>query len=133
MNRYAPIRKLILCGIWAPLLLVGCQRPTEDVEVTGTVKWNGTPLPDGMIVLQPLSPNQAPSGGRIVNGEFRLRAKPGKMRVQIEAVRATNQRDPHTGTQLGEMYIPTRYNQTTELEADITREGKNSFEFALTK
>ena len=84
-------------------------------------------------MLQPLSPNQAPAGGKIVNGGFRLRTKPGKMRVQVEAVRATNQRDPQTNTPIGEMYIPARYNRETELEANITREGKNSFEFALTK
>ena len=59
--------------------------------------------------------------------------KPGKMRVQVEAVRATQQRDPQTGTFLGEMYIPARYNRETVLEADIIREGKNTFEFDLTQ
>ena len=112
--------------------MVGCGRSTDEVEATGSIKWNGKPLLAGMIVLQPQSPNQAPVGGKIENGVFRLRTKPGKMRVEIQAVRETNQRDPETGTMLGEMYIPARYNTKTELEADVTREGKNHFEFDLT-
>jgi hypothetical protein len=46
-------------------------------------------------------------------------------------VRATDQIDPETGTKLGEMYVPPRYNTQTELEADVTIEGDNHFEFAL--
>lgn len=109
-----------------------CSRPSDVVEVTGTVTWNGEPMPTGMIVLLPTEVRQAPAGGKIADGKFLVRTKPGKMRVQIEAVRATSERDPATGTFLGEMYVPAHYNKQTELEADITREGKNRFEFALT-
>jgi hypothetical protein len=115
----------------AIVLANGCQRANDFVEVTGTVSWNGKPIPAGMIVLQPTEPRQAPAGGKIDEGKFVLHTKPGKMRVQVEAVRATQQRDPQTGTPLGEMYIPSRYNRETELKVDVTREGKNNFEFAL--
>jgi hypothetical protein len=114
------------------VLIIGCQQANDDVEVSGAVTWNGKPLPAGMIILQPTEPRQPPVGGKIEDGKFLLHTKPGKMRVQVEAVRATRERDPETGTFLGEMYIPSRYNRETELEANITYEGKNFFEFALT-
>jgi hypothetical protein len=114
------------------MFVIGCQQANDDVEVSGAVTWNGKPLPAGMIVLQPTEPRQPPVGGKIEDGKFLLRTKPGKMRVQVEAVRDTRERDPETGTFLGEMYIPSRYNRETELEANITHEGKNFFEFALT-
>ena len=119
-------------GLLACMFLSGCQQASNVVEVAGTVTWNGNPIPAGMIILQPTEPSQAPVGGKIEAGTFLLHSKPGKMRVQVEAVRFTTQRDPQTGTFLGEMYIPARYNRETELEANITRDGKNSFEFALT-
>lgn len=119
-------------GLLAGILAGGCSQPSDFVEVTGTVRWNGTPMPSGMIVLQPINPSQAPAGGKIEAGQFRVRSKPGKMRVQIESVRATTERDPETGSFLGEMYVPARYNRETELEADVTRDGNNRFEFLLT-
>jgi hypothetical protein len=126
-------RLAITSGLVAVVLANGCQRANDFVEVTGTITWNGEPIPTGMIVLQPTEPRQPPAGGKIDEGKFVLHSKPGKMRVQVEAVRSTKQRDPQTGTFLGEMYIPARYNRETVLEADITREGKNTIEFALTK
>jgi hypothetical protein len=125
-------RKLIAFAAFGFTIVAGCSRSTDEVEVTGSIKWNGKPLSNGMIVLQPQSPNQAPSGGKIADGVFHLRTKPGKMHVEIEAVRETGQKDSETGTMLGEMYIPARYNRKTELEANVTRDGKNHFEFDLT-
>jgi hypothetical protein len=120
-----------LWTILSLLALVGCSPSSDLVEVTGDVTWNDAPMPIGMVVLQPLDPKTAPAGGQIRDGKFRLESKPGKMRVQIEAVRATEQIDPETGTKLGEMYVPPRYNAQTELQADVTTEGDNHFEFVL--
>jgi hypothetical protein len=126
MFRLLSVTSVLVC-----MLVAGCRKATDLVDVTGTVTWNGEPILAGMIVLQPLDSQQAPAGCKIADGKFLLRAKPGKTRVQVEAVRTTTQRDPQTGTYLGEMYIPSRYNTETELEADITRDGKNRFEFSL--
>ena len=60
-----------------------------------------------------------------------LKTKAGKMKIQIEAVRATQHRDPQTALFLGEMYVPNRYNRETTLEANVTGEGENSFDFPL--
>jgi hypothetical protein len=112
-------------------LITGCAPSSEFTEVTGDVLWNGAPMPTGMIVLQPFDPKTPPSGGPIRDGKFQLKTKPGRMRVQIEAVRATNHVDPDTGTKLGEMYIPSRYNTQTELEAEVTAGGNNHVTFEL--
>jgi hypothetical protein len=125
------IRLLKLFGVLACVLVGGCQKASDVVDVTGTVTWNGQPIPTGMIVLQPMDPQHAPAGCKIADGKFLLRTKPGKVRVQIEAVRTTAQRDPQSGAYLGEMYIPARYNTESELEAIITRDGENRFDFAL--
>ena len=125
------VRMVTATSLLACLLIAGCRKANEEVEVTGTVTWNGQPIPAGMIVLQPMEQRQAPVGGKIEDGRFVVHTKPGKMRVQVEAVRDTQQRDPQTGTSLGEMYIPARYNRESELKADVTLEGTNSFEFAL--
>jgi hypothetical protein len=114
------------------VMLIGCAPPSDLVEVTGAVTWNGAPMPSGMVVLEPVDPSQPPTGGKIENGAFRLQTKPGKFAVRIEAVRNTTERDPETGTLLGEMYIPSRYNRDTELKAEITRDRSNHFDFPLT-
>jgi hypothetical protein len=120
-----------LWTILALLAPVGCAPSSGGVEVTGDVTWNGAPMPIGMVVLQPVDPKTTPAGGQIRDGKFRLQSKPGKMRVQIEAVRATEQVDPETGKKLGEMYVPSRYNTQTELQAEVTTDGDNHFEFVL--
>jgi hypothetical protein len=117
--------------IMVTVVMAGCAPASDLIEVTGDVTWNGDPMPSGMVVLQPLDPKIAPAGGQIRDGKFRLQSKPGAMRVQIEAVRATDQIDPDTGTRLGEMYVPARYNRQTVLEAVVTTDGTNHFEFPL--
>jgi hypothetical protein len=127
----AMVQLLKVLGVLACLLISGCRQANGLVEVTGTVTWNGTPIPAGMIVLQPLESQQAAAGCKIADGKFSLHTRPGKVRVQIDAVRTTTQRDPQSGAYLGEMYIPSRYNRESELDADITRDGENHFNFAL--
>ena len=131
MSELVRFRLVTVTVVLAGLLVGGCQRASDTVDVSGMVTWNGEPIPTGMIVLQPLEPQQAPAGCKIAEGKFLLRTKPGKVRVQVEAVRTTTVRDPQSGTYLGEMYIPARYNTETELEANITRDGENRLEFAL--
>ena len=128
--------KSVLQTICAACLLAmvaisGCAPATDDVEITGTVTWNGAPLPQASIILAPVDPHIAPTGGKVVDGQFKLRGKPGKFRIEIEAIRETGKRDPVDNGLLGEMYIPPRYNRESELTAEVTRDGSNKFDFAL--
>ena len=131
MSHLARTRLLKVLGLLGSFIICGCQQANDVVEVTGTVTWNGQPIPVGMILLQPLESQQAPAGCKISDGKFSLRTRPGKVRVEVESVRIPAQRDPESGAYLGETYIPSRYNRESELEASITRGGDNHFKFAL--
>jgi len=123
-------RLKLLTGLVA--LALGCSR-SEFVEVTGSVSWQGKPVEIGEIIFAPLNKSVAPAAGRIRGGKYKLLAKPGKARVEIQAVRKTGQRDPREGFEITELYIPRRYNEESELEAEVTADGDNRFEFALTE
>lgn len=123
-------RLALMAGTLA--LAAGCSR-SEFVEVTGTVTWQGKPVEIGEIIFSPLNKSVAPVGGRIRDGAYRLLAKPGKAQVQIQAVRKTGKRDPKEGFEITELYIPRRFNDESELEAEVTLDGDNRFAFDLTE
>lgn len=123
-------RVVLVAGTLA--LAAGCSR-SEFVEVTGTVNWQGEPVELGEIIFAPLNKSVAPAAGRIRGGAYQLLAKPGKARVQIQAVRKTGKRDPNEGFEITELYLPRRFNEDTELEAEVTADGDNRFTFDLTE
>jgi hypothetical protein len=113
------------------LMFAGCAH-SDLIEVTGQVTFDGKPVETGEIIFHPVDTSLTPAGGRIRGGQYKLLTKPGKMRVDIQAVRKTGKRDPLEGFEITELYIPARYNAETELTADVTREGENRFDFQLT-
>jgi hypothetical protein len=112
--------------------VAGCSR-SKFVEVTGTVTWNGKPVEVGEVIFAPLDKSIAPAAGRIRGGAYKLLSKPGKVRVEIQAVRKTGKRDPKEGFEITELYIPPRYNEQSELEAEVTADGDNRFDFNLSE
>jgi hypothetical protein len=127
----SPNRRMIALLLSALACHAGCSH-SDLVEVTGKVTWEGKPVDVGEIIFHPVDASITPAAGRIRAGQFRFLAKPGKKRVDIQAVRSTGKRDPKEGFEITELYIPARYNAETELEADVTPDGENHFEFALT-
>ena len=109
--------------------LVGCSRP-ETVEVSGTVTWEGAPIANGDIVFASIDPHMPAAAGKISDGAYTFRCKPGKKRVEISSFRLSGKKTPQ-GRPIGEMYIPNRYNSESELTADVTPDGENKFDFAL--
>ena len=77
-----------------------------------------------------IDPHVAPAAGKISDGAFTFRCKPGKKRVEISSYRLNGKKTPQ-GRPIGEMYIPKRYNSESKLTADVTFDGKNKFDFAL--
>ena len=108
----------------------GCSQ-REFVDVDGTVSWQGQPVEVGEIIFAPLDKAVAPTAGRIRKGAYKLVCKPGPMRVEIQAVRKTGQRDPKEGFEITELFIPRRFNEESELKADVTADGTNHFTFDL--
>ena len=87
-------------------------------------------MPQGDIVFFSLDPHVPPAAGKIEDGAFTFRTKPGEKRVEIRSFRLSGKKTPQ-GKPIGEMYIPNRYNDNSELKADVTLGGKNKFDFAL--
>ena len=111
------------------VLLLGCSRP-ETVEVSGSVTWNGTPIPNGDIVFASIDPHVSAAAGKISDGAYTFRCKPGNKRVEIRSYRLTGKKTPN-GNPAAEMFIPDRYSLNSELTANVTIDGKNKFDFVL--
>jgi hypothetical protein len=111
------------------LALLGCSKP-ETVEVSGTVNWEGAPIPNGDIVFVPLDPHITPTAGKIIDGAYTFEAKPGEKRVEITSYRLSGKFTP-AGKPIGEMYIPDRYNANSTLTTNVTLDGDNEFNFDL--
>ena len=129
MRRPLATSTWLTCGLMM-LLAPGCSQ-SEFVPVTGTVTWNGAPLTGGEVIFTPDDKHIPPGAGQLKDGAFEFLSKPGKMRVEVQAVRKTGKRHPIHGFELTELYIPARYNTETELTAEVTQDGENRFEFDL--
>jgi hypothetical protein len=122
------LSRLIVAG-WL-ICCLGCNNDGL-VPVSGTVSWNGEPIEKGMINFFPTDASKRPHGEKIVDGKFAFRASPGEKRVEIFADRPVGKPDPVMNLQRYEQFIPTRYNEETELTASVASSGENSFDFAL--
>jgi hypothetical protein len=126
--------------VWAylPLLAAlasGCGGPSgpPTYEVSGLVTWDGAPLPEGDIIFTTVDRSVVPDVGTIRVGAYRLRAQPGKKRVSIRASKLVPGSKGAMNEPIFDNYIPDRYNAETTLTADVTADGPNRFDFALTK
>lgn len=125
--------RLLLIGLLCvvPGLLAGCGK-SEFETVTGTVTFDGQPLPDGDILFQPADPKYGPDAGKINDGKFTLPVRPGSRKVEIRAVRMVPGKKGPMGEDAHEDYIPAQYNDNTTLTADVQPGSKNEFSFQLT-
>lgn len=115
--------------------LIGCGEGDPRSVVTGTVTLDGEYLPGGEILLVPTEPNQPTERGAIQHGAYTLRAAPGPKKVMIRWERNHPTKkvpgaDPGTMIPLREQMIPSRYNDQTELTAEVVA-GDNEFNFDL--
>jgi hypothetical protein len=117
------------------LALGGCydQGPSK-YKVTGSVMWEGEPIPDGYVVFQPLDRDFTDDAGPIKEGTFEFEATAGEKRVQIHASRPdpSGKVDPAMGMVARQVYIPSHYNSETTLTATVKSDGENKFEYKLT-
>jgi len=124
--------------------LAGCSSGPTPMRVWGSVTFDGKPLPEGTIAFVPIAPHTGPAtGGTITEGRYDIAANVGPLsggqyRVEITATRASGRQVPNTigfgGGMIGvpEMYIPTKYNVASKLEATISpKADANQFDFAL--
>lgn len=140
------ISRCLFFGLLLSLVAtIGCgsRDPLNRQAVSGTVALDGQPLDQGTIELVPIDAEHGfVSGGLIINGEFRVPADkglpPGNYTVRISSAdvsAATGPPQP-AGADLADAEparerIPARYNVQSELTAEVTSGGSNSFTFDL--
>jgi hypothetical protein len=114
-------------------LLAGCGG-SSTYPVSGTVQYDGAPIPEGYIAFIPAGPGPG-VGGPIANGHYSLRAQAGKVRVEITANKKMplpfGRKGPEGQTEVIQQYVPERYNAKTELVKDV-QAGTNTMDFDLT-
>jgi hypothetical protein len=120
--------------VWRFVLLAGCALLTvvpvgcgknsgpERVAVSGTVKYNGTLIPDGAVRFVPGATSDAPATGvNIVDGKYnaagRFGVPVGTFVVQIEAYRMHGPASsPPSKFDKRDQYLPAKFNAKSTLE-----------------
>ena len=122
------------------LFMVGCG--SNRFPVAGEVTFDGKPVEQGTISLEPVDRQGPTTGGKITDGKYRLEGDaaplPGKKTVRISAARKTGRKIPAGSfAKKGEMveeierYIPDVYNKKTTLTCEIADRGTNQIDFHL--
>jgi uncharacterized Zn-binding protein involved in type VI secretion len=116
--------------------IVGCGRRGDTVEITGTVVFDGQPLPKGNIMFLPVGGKGPTAATTIADGKYTLRIALGTKQVQIQGFKVTGQRhvisnDPSSKTvDVLTQYLPERYNTKSELTCKIIP-AMYTYDFAL--
>jgi hypothetical protein len=124
----------LLCLAFLP----GCGG-TGQVEVEGTVTYDGQPVKAGAITFVAAENQGLSGGGTILDGKYHVPAnvgpKTGKYRVEIRWAKPTGKKfKSETGhlIEMTEEGLPAKYNDKSELTADL-HSGKNTIDFHLPK
>jgi hypothetical protein len=127
------VRLLLSVSLASGLVLgAGCgPSGPRYFDVSGTVVFDGQPVPEGDIYFVPEEPEYGTDAGKVQNGQFQFRAKEGKHRVEIRAARPVPGKLAPDGLPYFEVYIPAKYNDKSVLTAEVTPRGPNRFEFKL--
>jgi len=126
------------CWLSAGLLLCGCAG--SEPSISGTVKLDGKPLPNGYIQFIPIEATAGPdAGAAIKDGNYKVvRAglAGGNYRVSIKGYNESGrtERDPFGGKDPVKSFVqivPKKYNENSE-EIQKINPGVNTLNFALT-
>jgi hypothetical protein len=120
--------------------VAGCGGTTRT-SVSGKVTFDGEPVPTGQIVFEPIGPGRV-GIAQIADGAYNMPPEQGPTAgsyiVRITANRPTGRkaaggRGNERKTQMDqyEQFIPARYNEQSELKAEVG-EGEIIRDFALT-
>lgn len=134
------MRRAIACSCAAVLvMLVGCNRSSQESQVSGRVTLDGNRIGPGTVVFAPLDGGKPATGSIEKDGSYKLKtsrelglaAGTYKVAVSIrklpENVERSDQPPP------GKLLIPDKYEQSTTsgLEYEVAS-GRNSIDIDLT-
>ncbi|WP_417386606.1 hypothetical protein [Gimesia sp.] len=133
---------LFLCAITLTGCFGGSAEYIERAAVSGSVTFDGKPLPEGSIQFVPdVDSAGKPVRGKmaqalIKDGSYSLSAEEGPAvgnnKVLINATRKTGKFQESDGqkTEIMQQYIPARYNTQTTLQYEV-KAGENTADFTL--
>ena len=129
---------LVISVLFSITMLVGCGGNGHQA-LEGNVTLDGSPLAGATISFRPESANIGGTSGAATDddGNFSISGEkgllPGKYIVTIQKWKGTGRtfRDGRTG-ELHEITAPIPFKEAKNLEATISEEGPNRFEFHLT-
>lgn len=139
-------RKNSVALFFCALTLTGCfggsAEHIERASISGTVTFDGKPLPEGSIQFVPdVDAAGKPVRGKLAqalikDGNYSLTADAGPAvgnnKVLINATRKTGKFQESDGqkTEIMQQYIPARYNTQTTLKYEV-KADENTADFAL--
>lgn len=126
---------VLLIAAWALPLGCGPRGPVRHA-VTGQVTLDGAPLPEGHIMFIAQERTAASGHGTIKDGTIHVPAAQGpaagRYRVEIVAWRDKGTGEVNMYNEcVKEQFIPARFNDASELTAQIRPSGDNSFLFEI--
>ena len=118
--------------ILAGLCIAGCSHEPRLHPVSGSITFEGQPIPDGDILFITPDGTRGPDPAKVLGGKYELKTTEGKKRVEISAskIRPGGARGAG-GEPVPEEYVPARYNTQSELTAEVQAAAKNVFDFEL--
>lgn len=133
--------KVLFLGFGVLVLpCIGCGG-SSLCHVSGTATYDGTPIAEGSISLEPADGHGPTSGGNIRDGRYEASGVvPGKKTVRIVGFRKTGKKlqrartgpqTPNTTVEQVEAFIPEIYNSRSTLSCDVLGNGQNHFDFDL--
>jgi len=140
----APVKRHLACGMisFTLLAVVGCSDggPVR-ASIQGTITWQGEPIEDGKISFIPQ--NGGPEAiAKIVDGKYQLPKSEGPSlginRIAILGLRNLGPQEagpphpPGTLIEATQQFIPSEYNNSSQLTAEI-QDGENTHDIALPK
>ncbi|WP_417377015.1 hypothetical protein [Gimesia maris] len=139
-------RKNSVALFFCALTLTGCfggsAEHIERAAVSGSVTYDGKPLPEGSIQFVPdVDAAGKPVRGKLAqalikDGSYSLSVEEGPAvgnnKVLINAIRNTGKFEESDGqkTEIMQQYIPARYNTQTTLKYEV-KAGENTADFTL--
>lgn len=119
------------------VILVGCQKEDGPAKspVSGQVTLDGTPLAEGQISFMPSNGIGISTGGKIINGSYRVDVPLGEMRVEVRAPITVGEEPAYDAPDspkkpIIKEKIPVKYNANSELKATVVK-GTNKADFKL--
>lgn len=132
----------LISAVTLALAAAGCggvEGPPRE-PVSGMVTLDGKPLEKGMITFIPESGGDLIVSGLVVDGSFHLPRPEGPglgvHRVEVRARKQSgrvlkNREDPENPIKEQVEIVPPRYNQRSELRAEVAPGGDNRFTYEL--